>query len=409
MRIILGVTGCIAAYKSPEVLRELEQHGGQIRVVMTRHAHQFIGPATFEALSGHPVVGEMFLPEQNADIRHISLARWADLLLVAPATANIVAKFAHGVADDFLSTLFLSITCPAVLAPAMNVEMWRNAATQENIETLRRRGVVIIEPDSGYLACGVLGEGRMPEPEIVAIKALETLEGPAREGRHDFAGTKVLVTAGPTIEDIDPVRFIGNRSSGKMGYALARAARIRGAEVTLISGPTSLDPPEDIDVVQVRTAEEMRKAVLDHSDHVQAVIMAAAVADFAPAQTSARKIRKTGGARVLELRPTPDILAEIGRRGRHQIVVGFAAETEDAIANGAEKLRQKNLDLIVINDVSRRDIGFGADLNEVTIIDRAGTTWTLPVASKEQIAHQILDQVAVLLVDRGVLPVTLET
>ncbi len=409
MRIILGVTGCIAAYKAPELLRELQQRGAEVRVVMTSHARQFIGAATFEALSGHPVIDEMFRPELNADIRHISLARWGDLLIVAPATANSVAKFAHGLADDFLSTLFLSITSQALVAPAMNVEMWQNPATLENIRTLRMRGVQVIDPATGYLACGVEAEGRMPEPSEIAARALLILKASGSLKPHDLAGAKIIVTAGPTIEDIDPVRFISNRSSGKMGFAMAQAAERRGAEVVLISGPTVINPPAGVEFVSVRTTEEMRKAVLERWRDTQAVVMAAAVADFRPVQVSDQKVKKTGGAIVLELTPTADIIAELGRTKRLQVVVGFAAETEAVVENGKEKLRQKNLDLIVVNDVSRGDIGFGADANEVTLIDRKGAVRTLEKSSKDQIADQILDQLAALLVEGHLIPATIES
>ncbi len=404
MKVILGVTGCIAAYKSPEVLRQLQKREAEVRVVMTRHAREFIGPVTFEALSGQPVVWDMFEPELNTEIRHISLARWGELLLIAPTTANIIAKFAHGLADDFLTTLFLSVTCPTLLAPAMNVEMWHHPATQENLALLRSRGVHVLEPDDGYLACGDEGEGRMSDPALIADRSLEVAAAPYGRDAADLTGIRVLVTAGPTLEDIDPVRFLGNRSSGKMGFALARAARIRGAHVTLVSGPTALGDPPGTEVIRIRTAEEMRRVVLERFEAAQVVIMAAAVADFRPAEFHSRKIKKTDHPVALDLVPTVDILAEMAKRKHGQLLVGFAAETENVMRNGKVKLESKKLDLLVGNDVSRADIGFGADFNEGIVMDRAGGIHKLSKATKDQIAHQILDHVRTLMVEQKLVP-----
>ncbi|MBI3949788.1 MAG: bifunctional phosphopantothenoylcysteine decarboxylase/phosphopantothenate--cysteine ligase CoaBC [Acidobacteria bacterium] len=390
MKIILGVTGCIGAYKAAEVLRQLQQRGATVRVVMTRSATDFVGRLTFEALSGQPVLTDMFAPGLNTQIKHIEVARWADLLLVAPATANIIAKFAHGLADDLLTTVYVSATCPTVIAPAMNVEMWRHAATQENIATLRVRGVEIIEPESGFLACGEVGEGRLAEPDQIAERAIAFLK---RSGRDDLASQHVLVTAGPTCEDMDPVRFLTNRSSGKMGYALAEAALARGADVTLISGPTDLVPPARARFISVWSTEEMYQAVMQFLDETTIVVKAAAVADFRPRTLQRSKIKKGGRGRVLELEPTPDILAEIGRRKEHRIVVGFAAETDDPIENGRKKLKEKSLDLIVINDVTAEGAGFNVDTNQATLIDREDRVIELPLMSKRDMADRIFDHV----------------
>lgn len=391
VNILLGVTGCIAAYKAADVLRQLQQRGADIRVIMTRHACEFVRPLTFEALSRSPVVTDMFAPGLNLPVKHIELARWADLLLVAPATANTIAKFAHGLADDFLSTLYLAVECPVVVAPAMDREMWIHPATQENIERLRRRGVEIVEPESGYLASGLEGQGRLADPEVIALRVM-TILGVGRRAT-DLVGQRVLVTAGPTCEDIDPVRFITNRSSGKMGYALAEAAHRRGAEVTLITGPTALAPPPGFHVVSVRRAEEMYEAVMRHLETATLIIKAAAVADYRPATPLPRKLKKATARLILELEPTTDILAELGKRKGQRVLVGFAAETENLVENGKEKLTRKNLDLIVVNDVSREDIGFGRDVNAAILIDRLGNIVELPTMSKREMAEHILDHV----------------
>ncbi len=390
MNIILGVTGCIGAYKAAEVLRQLQEQGATVRVVMTPSARQFIAPLTFEALSGQPVLTDLFQPGLNTRIKHIEMARWADLLLVAPATAHIIAKFAHGLADDPLTTVYISATCPTVIAPAMNVEMWRHAATQENIAVLRARGVEVIEPESGFLACGEVGPGRLAEPARIVARVMAILQR-APSQRRDLAGEHVLVTAGPTCEDIDPVRFITNRSSGKMGYALAEAALARGADVTLISGPTHLTPPREARFIPVWSTEEMYEAVMRHLNEATIIVKAAAVADFRPRERPSNKIKKSAEPLHIELEPTPDILAEVGRRKGHRLVVGFAAETDHPIEHGREKLAQKNLDVIVVNDVTAEGAGFDVDTNRGTLLDRHGGLIELPLMSKREMAERIFD------------------
>lgn len=388
IRITLGVTGCIGAYKAVLVLRELQKAGAEVTVVMTRAAVEFIQPLTFQALSGKPVITEMWNRDQDSEIKHIALAQNTDLLLVSPLTANTMAKFAQGLADDFLSTLYLSVTSPVLLAPAMNVEMWRHQATQDNLERLRQRGVTIIEPEAGYLACGMVGEGRLADPTVIAQKALELLCG-----RADFSQEVVLITAGPTVEDIDPVRFLTNRSSGKMGYALAEAAQARGATVILISGPTRLPPPAGVTFRSVRTTREMYQAVLDHLPGSTVVLKAAAVCDFRPKTPEINKIKKRT-VLSLELEATEDILAEVGRRRTPtQVIVGFAAETEHLLTNADAKLKQKNVDLIALNDVSRTDIGFDVSHNQVTLLGRDASRRQLPFLSKRETADRILDAV----------------
>ncbi len=387
MRVILGVTGCIAAYKSAIVLRLLQKAGCEVIPVMTASAARFIGPLTLEKLSGRKVVSHLF-EDQSAAIEHIALARQSELLLVAPATANILAKFARGICDDFLSTLYVSTVTPVVVAPGMNVEMWRHPATQENLEILKRRGVAVVEPEAGYLACGEVGEGRLAEPEKIVAAALSAM------GRSlSLAGRKVLVTAGPTVEDIDPVRFLSNRSSGKMGYAVAEAAARRGAEVTLVSGPTRLAAPGGVHLVAVRSAAEMAEAVLTRYDQAEIVVMAAAVADFTPETVRDQKIKKDDSLRQIQLKPTQDILRELGRRKKGQLLVGFAAESERLLENARQKLVRKNLDLIVANDISRPETGFESDQNRVSILDAAGGEETTPVLSKALVAGLIWDRV----------------
>jgi phosphopantothenoylcysteine decarboxylase/phosphopantothenate--cysteine ligase len=403
MKILLGVTGCIGAYKAAEILRGLQQAGAEVRVVMTRHACQFVRPLTFEALSGEPVIVEMFDRPDYARIEHISVAREAELLLVAPATANIIAEFAHGIADDFLSTLYLSNTNPVLLAPAMNVEMWRHPATQANIATLRARGVEFVDPDVGYQACGEVGMGRLAEIDRIVQRALELAARKAPAVRDDFRGEQVLVTAGPTVEDLDPVRFLTNRSSGRMGYAVAEAARDRGARVTLITGPTKLPPPADVEVVAVRSTAEMYSAVMSRVASVSVFIGCAAVSDFRPAKRAAQKIKKQGRTRLtLELEATEDIIAAVGsavgnathRNGR--IVVGFAAESEALLEHAEQKLREKGLDLIVANDIARSDAGFDVETNAATILKHDGSQIELPLQSKRALADRLLDEVALL-------------
>ena len=391
MRVALGVTGCVGAYKAAEVLRGLQRRGAAVRVVMTRHAGEFVQPLTFQALSGAPVISDMFAPRAGADIEHITLAQEIDLLLVAPATANIMAKFAHGIADDFLTTLYISTPAPALIAPAMNVEMWRHAATQANYATLRQRGVSFIEPEEGYLACGMEGAGRLAEVERVVEAAVGIIQG-KRVRAQDLAGQHVLVTAGPTVEDIDPVRFISNRSSGKMGYALAAAALDRGARVTLVSGPVKLAPPVGVEFVPVRSAAEMFQAVLDRFAAATVIIKAAAVADYRPARPAARKIKKDASPLTLELEQTEDILTELGRRKGDRVLVGFAAETNDTVEHARQKLITKNADLIVANDVTQPGAGFDVDTNTITLVRADAPPLMLPRLTKAEAAERVLDE-----------------
>jgi phosphopantothenoylcysteine decarboxylase/phosphopantothenate--cysteine ligase len=386
--VVLGVTGCIGAYKACEVLRELQKRSMDVRVVMTVSATRFVAPMTFEALSRHPVFLDQFALGDQGEIQHIGLADAADLLLVAPATANILGKFARGIADDALSTLFTATRAPVLVAPAMNVNMFSHPAVVENLEILRSRGVGVVEPGTGYLACGWLGQGRLAEvPEIVAA-AMQVLER-----RRDLAGETVLVTAGPTVEDIDPVRFVSNRSSGRMGYRLAEAARDRGARVVLVSGPTALPAPFGIDLVKVRSAEEMAHAVGERLEGVTIVAMAAAVSDYRPATIAPQKIKKADGGVVLEMVRTPDILRSIGERKGALFVIGFAAETENLRENAGRKLSQKRLDLIVANDVGREGQGFGGETNAALLLDAGGGAVDVPPTSKRALADRIWDRV----------------
>ena len=387
MKVILGVTGCIGAYKSAVVLRLLQKEGFEILPVMTQSAQQFIAPLTLEKLSGHEVVSDLF-SDHTVQIEHIRLARESHLLLVAPATANILAKFAQGIADDFLSTLYLSTVTPVIVAPAMNVEMWHHEATRKNLEILRERGVVVVEPGSGYLACGEEGEGRLAEPEQILEAVLNTFK---RE--KSLLGKRVLITAGPTIEDLDPVRFISNRSSGKMGYALAGEAQSRGAQVVLVSGPTQLKPPEGVTLVRVRSASEMGQAVFQHLARSDVVVMAAAVSDFTPANVSAEKIKKRNAEPILHLEKTTDILKELGERKEWQFVVGFAAESGAVGKNALQKLQEKGLDLVVGNDISQENQGFESDFNQVVVIDRDGKEEEFPLLPKTEVARILWDQI----------------
>jgi phosphopantothenoylcysteine decarboxylase/phosphopantothenate--cysteine ligase len=385
--VVLGVTGCIGAYKSCEVLRELQKRGHDVHVVMTEAATRFVTPMTFEALSRHPVFTDQWALGEQSDIRHISLADAADLLLVAPATANMLGKFARGIADDALSTLYTATLAPLVVAPAMNVNMFGHPAVVENLEILRGRGAGIVEPGEGYLACGWLGKGRLAEvPEIVeaALRALRR--------KTDLLGETVLVTAGPTIEDIDPVRFLSNRSSGRMGYRLAEAARDRGAQVILVSGPTALPAPRGVDFVAVRSAEDMARAVAERVGPATIVVMAAAVADYRPAEVAPTKVKKTDGPASLDLVRTPDILRSLGQAKGDRTLVGFAAETDHVLENAAKKLGTKNLDLIVANDVSREGVGFGGETNAAVLLDRDGGRVEVPLGSKRILADAIWDR-----------------
>lgn len=386
--VVLGVTGCIGAYKACEVLRELQKRSVDVHVVMTAHATQFVSALTFESLSQHPVFVDQFELGENGDIRHISLADAADLLLVAPATANAIGKFAQGLADDALSTLFLANQAPVLVAPAMNVNMFEHPAVAENLETLRRRGVGIVEPGSGYLACGWLGKGRLAEvPEIVQA-AMDVLER-----KRTMAGQRVLVTAGPTIEDIDPVRFVSNRSSGRMGYRLAEAARDRGATVTLVSGPTELPPPHGIERVSVRSAEDMARAVAAHAADADVVVMAAAVSDYRPATVSDVKVKKADGGLSLEMVRTTDILKTLGASKGSRFLVGFAAETDHLREHARQKLREKNVDLLVANTVGQEGSGFASDENAAVLMDADRET-ELPLMGKRALADRVWDRVA---------------
>ncbi len=395
--IAVGVCGGIGAYKSVEVVRGLQKQGHDVVAVMTRAARRFVGELTFEAITRHRVLTSQFEPGANSDIEHISLASSIDLLLVAPATANVIGKFANGIADDFLTSLYLATKAPVLMAPAMNTNMLEHEAVQRNLDTLARRGTYFVDPGSGYLACGWIGKGRLAEPADI-VRAAEQLLVPSGPLR----GKSVVVTAGPTREAVDPVRFIGNRSSGRMGYALAAAARARGANVLLVSGPTELTPPAGVEVVRVTTAAEMRDAVVPRAAQADVVIMAAAVADYAPSGPVAQKIHKESDTLTLTLVRTPDILAELGRQraGRDRpVLVGFAAETHDVVAGARRKQREKGIDLVVANDVSRSDVGFEVDANEVTLVSPTGEE-TLPRQSKAAIAAQIVQRIEDLLHSR---------
>jgi len=391
MKIALGVSGGIAAYKAAELVRQLQDRGLRVQVVMTAAAQEFVRPLTLAALSGEKVITDLFgtgaaQPNIDSAVEHIAVAQSIDALVVAPATADVIAKFAQGIANDFLSTLYLATTAQVVVAPAMNVNMWEHPATRANIETLKQRGVRVVEPDAGYLACGMTGPGRLAANETIVAAVMQAL-GAAQ----DLAGETVLITAGPTREPIDPVRYIGNRSSGRMGYALAEAALRRGARVVLVSGPTALAPPGAAEVAVVETAEEMRQAVLSRLGDATIVIKAAAVADYKPKQRAEQKIKRRG-ALALELEPTPDILAEVSSKRRAQVVVGFAAETENVQENARRKLASKSLDAIVVNDVSRKGIGMDSERNAVTIITPTETI-DVPETTKWEVAHRVLDAV----------------
>src|SRR5262250_799161 len=388
--LILGVTGSIAAYKAVYLLRELTRLGASVTVCLSEHAREFVGPLTFRTLSGRPVLSNIFDPQSDDAVEHVALAERAHAVVVAPATANVLAKAAHGVADDFLTTLLLAARAPVLMVPAMDGGMWGHAAVTANVATLRRRGVTVLEPDTGALASGLSGKGRFPEVDEI-VEALRRLLVPAR----DLTGERLLVTAGPTREPIDPVRYISNRSSGKMGYNLAAAALRRGAEVTLVSGPTALAPPGAATFVPVQTTEEMREAVLHHLAGATIVIKAAAVADYRVRRPSEIKIK---GKRdlTLELTPNPDILAEVAAGRSGAFVVGFAAETNDVAANARAKLEAKGIDLLVANDVSQAGIGFDADDNEVLLIDRWGGNRALPRMPKSAVADSILTEILTL-------------
>lgn len=394
-RILLGVTGGIAAYKAAELLRLLITAGAQVQVVMTAGAQQFVTPLTFQALSGEPVRTELFGPKAEP-LEHISLGQSVDVIVIAPATANCIGKMAAGIADDLLTTVILAATRPVLVCPAMNVKMYENPVVQENLARLRQRGFHVLEPANGAMACGAYGPGRLPEPlDIVA--ALARLLSP-----QDFAGRRILVSAGPTHEDLDPVRFLTNRSTGKMGYAMAAVAQRRGAEVDLVSGPTALPAPWGVCRHLVRSALEMQTALESLFSQCDALIMSAAVSDYRPAGLAEQKIKRGAAEILVKLTHNPDIVAGLGaRRHQHQVLIGFAAETQDLLAHAAAKLQRKGLDLIVANDVSAPDAGFAVDTNQVTLLDREGGVEVLPLLSKEEVADRILDRVAALLATRG--------
>ena len=388
--LVLGVTGGIACYKAVELVRLLVKDGFVVQVIMTRGAMEFVTPLTFQTLSGMPVATETFNLTQESEIGHINLADSADLFVIAPATANVIGKIAAGIADDLLTTVLMATKAPVLIAPAMNIHMYENPILQENVRKLRRLGYHFIEPAEGYLACGYEGKGRLPEPEKILEEIRRLLK------KKDLVGEKLLITAGPNREPLDPVRYLSNRSSGKMGYALARAAIRRGAEVALISGPTELEPPAGARLTSVTTAAEMRHAVLEEFSGCTAVIMAAAVSDYRPVDFARKKIKRGKGPIELRLEPNPDILKEISARKNGKMLVGFAAETGELVANAAKKLKDKNLDMIVANNVSEAGAGFDVDTNVATILDRAGTVRSLPLMSKDELAEQILDHLLVL-------------
>ncbi len=386
--IVLGVTGGIAAYKAAELVRELVRAGAKVHVVMTQSAQAFVTPLTFQTLSGNPVITELFSLIEESEIGHIALADKAEVLVIAPATANMIGKIAGGIADDMLTTIVMATKAPVLLAPAMNVHMWENSGCQENIQKLRSRGFHFIDPESGELACGYEGKGRLAEVSAI-VEEIRAILSP-----QDFARETVLITAGPTEESIDPVRFITNRSSGKMGFAMAHAALRRGAEVILISGPTALPPPPKVKFISVRSTAQMREAVLTNLKNASILLMAAAVSDYRPRQAAAGKIKKSQAEMVLALERNPDILAEAGRQKDHRILVGFAAETENLLRNARSKLKEKNLDLIVANDVTLPGAGFEVDTNIVKFLDRSRKVEELPLMTKEELADRILDRVA---------------
>ena len=391
MNVVLGIGGGIAAYKAAELTRILRERDLNVQVVMTAAAQEFVRPLTFAALTGRKVITDLFSPQGAGEtlssaLEHIRVAEESDLLLVAPATADLLARFAHGLANDFLTTLYLAFTGRVALAPAMNTNMWMHPATRANLETLRQRGHEIIGPEEGPLACGMTGPGRLSDP----VRIADAITAAATK-RRDLEGETIVITAGPTEEPLDPVRFISNRSSGKMGYALARAAAARGARVVLISGPVNLPDPPGAAVARVRTAIEMRKAVLDHLDEATVIVKAAAVADYHVAKVPTRKIKKTAMRLSLELEPTPDILAEVGQKKGDRLLIGFSAETENLLAEARRKMKSKNCDMMVANLVGRQGIGFEADENEVTLVLRTGESVKLPRASKPEVADWIFD------------------
>ena len=391
MKVALGVSGGIAAYKAAEIVRLLQDREIRVQVIMTQAAQEFVRPLTFAALSGEKVITGMFEagnaePNIESAVEHIAVAQSIDALVVAPATSDILAKFAQGIASDFLTTLYLATTAPVIVAPAMNVNMWNHPATQANLEILRKRGVKIVEPDSGYLACGMIGPGRLAANESIVASVMQALGA-----SQDLAGETVLITAGPTREKIDPVRYITNRSSGRMGYALAEAALRRGARVLLVTGPTSIVPPNAAEVTRIETADQMRAAVLQLFSQATIVIKTAAVSDYRPKAAAIQKLKRTGPM-SLELEPTTDILAELSAKKSAQLIIGFAAETENVLENARKKLAKKSLDAIVVNDVSRDGVGFDSDRNAVTILTQ-DEVLEVPETTKWEVAQRVLDQI----------------
>ncbi len=383
--VVLGVTGGIACYKAVELVRLLVKAEFKVRVIMTRGAMEFVTPLTFQTLSGHRVATETFDLTQESEIGHINLADSADLFVIAPATANVIGKIANGIADDLLTTVLMATQAPVLISPAMNIHMYENPVLQENLRKLRRVGYHIMEPADGYLACGYEGKGRLPDPEKITEEIERLLK------RKDLSGEKLLITAGPNREPLDPVRYISNRSSGKMGYALARAGVRRGAEVALVSGPTALEPPAGARLIAVTTAADMRAAILREYGQCTAVIMAAAVSDYHAASVAEKKIKRGKEPIELRLEPNPDILKELGENKDGKWLIGFAAETEDLTTNAQKKLREKNLDIVVANNVAETGSGFDGDTNIATIVDCTGSTRALPMMSKDELADQIYD------------------
>lgn len=394
-KVALGITGGIAAYKAAEVLRGLQKAGCAVRVAMTKRACEFIQPLTFRALSGEHVIVDDYAPDNPDPIAHITFSQTVDLLVIAPATANIIAKFANGVADDFLTSTYLASTAPVLIAPAMNATMWQHPATQRNVQQLKADGVFVIEPDDGEMACGTIGPGRLSEPERIVAAAMEILQTAKRDIPRDLAGEKLLITVGATREAIDPVRFLSNNSSGRMGFAIAEAAKKRGAEVRVIAGSTTAKAPDGLQITRAFSAAEMHAAVMDQVSEATVFIGAAAVADYRPSQLASQKIKKTDAEITIKLERTQDILGEVAALSRDDLlVIGFAAETENVLANAREKLSRKKLDAIVANDVTREGVGFDTVSNEVTVISRDNKTPIhVPLMPKTSVANIILDEV----------------
>ncbi len=395
-RVALGVSGGIAAYKAAEILRGLQRAGCSVRVGMTKRACEFVTPLTFRALSGQHVVVDDYAPDNPDPIAHITFSQTVDLFVVAPATANIIAKFANGIADDFLTSTYLASNAPILIAPAMNTTMWNHPATQRNLTRLRADGVRVVEPDAGEMACGTFGPGRLSDPSIIVAAALGILREALQPKASDLKGERILITAGATREEIDPVRFFSNRSSGRMGFALAEAARARGAEVTIVAGATTAAPPAGVRLLRALSVEEMHAAVMRESAGASVLIAAAAVSDYRPALRAESKIKKSAEPLMLMLEPTPDILADVSRaRHRGLLVVGFAAETDNVLEHARQKLQRKNLDAIVANDITREGAGFDTETNVVTLLTRdRAQPFELPLMSKLEVAHRILDEVA---------------